>query len=82
MSHFANPIACVGALASRPAHSPSVLSSSDRGTTLFASPMRSASAAGMSSPKKNSSFAFCGPTRRVSRYAPPASGAMPRRMNT
>ncbi len=54
-----------------------------RGTTLLTRPMRSASAAGTSSPKKNSSFAFCGPTRRVSRYAGRRRpGRCARRMNT
>ena len=41
--------------------------------------MRHASSAGTSSPKKNSSFAFCGPTSCVTRYGPPPSGMRPRR---
>ena len=45
-------------------------------------PMRCASSAGRSSPKKTSSFAFARPIRRGSRKAPPASTAMPRRTKT
>ncbi len=72
-------MALVGPLANRVASCWRVSSSSARGTTRFTRPSRYASAAGTSSPKKNSSLAFWMPTRRASSHAPPPSGAMPRR---
>jgi hypothetical protein len=61
---FDQPIAFVGPLASRSAHSLVAAWRSAAGTTLFTIPSVSASAAERSSPKKMSSLALCSPTIR------------------
>src|SRR6202044_1487606 len=71
-----------GPAARRRANSSAAASSSTAGTTRLTRPSASACAAGSLSPKNASSFAFCMPIRRGSRYAPPPSITRPRRTNT